>query len=48
MKELIKNMKKVNPKVDKNIFKALENVNMNCILGWHKDGTNYTFLDEYE
>ena len=48
MKELIKNMKKVNPDVDHNIFKALENVNMNCILGWHKDGKEYSFLDEYE
>ena len=48
MKELIKNMRKINPNVDNNIFKALENVNMNCILGWHKDGINYSFLDEYD
>ena len=48
MKELIKNMRKVNPNVDHNIFKALENVNMNCILGWHKDGQEYSFLDEYK
>lgn len=48
MKELIKNLKKVNPNVDQNIFKALENVNMNCIMGWHKDGKEYSFLDEYE
>ena len=48
MKELIKNMRKTNPNVDQNIFKALENVNMNCILGWHKDGKEYTFLDEYD
>ena len=48
MKELIKNMRKINPDVDHNIFKALENVNMNCILGWHKNGKVYSFLDEYE
>ena len=48
MKELIKNLRKVNPNVDQNIFKALENVNMNCIMGWHKDGKEYSFLDEYE
>ena len=48
MKELIKTMRKVNPNVDNNIFKALENVNMNCVLGWHKDGESHTFLDEYE
>ena len=48
MKELIKNMRKTNPSIDQNIFKALENVNMNCILGWHKDGEKYSFLDEYD
>lgn len=48
MKELIKNMRKINPDVDHNIFKALENVNMNCILGWHKEGEEHSFLDEYE
>ena len=48
MKELIKNMRKTNPSVDQNIFKALENVNMNCILGWHKDGEKHSFLDEYD
>ena len=48
MKELIKNLKKNNPDIDHNIFKALENVNMNCILGWHKDGENHSFLDEYD
>ena len=48
MKELIKNMRKINPNVDQNIFKALENVNMNCVLGWHKDGKDYSFLDEYD
>ena len=48
MKELIRNLKKINPNVDNNIFKALENVNMNCILGWHKDGNDHSFLDEYD
>ena len=48
MKELIKNMKKVNPNVDQNIFTALENVNMNCIIGWHKDKEKHSFLDEYD
>ena len=47
MKELIKNMRKTNPCVDQNLFKALENVNMNCVLGWHKDGEKHSFLDDY-
>ena len=47
MKELIKNLRKTNPSVDANIFKAMDNVNMNCILSWHKDGVNHSFLDDY-
>ena len=48
MKNLIKKLKEVNKNIDHNIFKALDNVNMNCILGWHKNGNNYSFLDDYE
>lgn len=48
MKELINSMRKINPNIDANIFKALDNVNMNCILGWHKDGEEYSFLDDYD
>ena len=48
MKELIKNLRKINPSVDDNIVKAMDNVNMNCILSWHKDGVNHSFLDDYD
>ena len=48
MKNLIKKMKDVNPNIDYNIFKALDNVNMNCILGWHKDSLKHSFIDQYE
>lgn len=48
MKELIKNLRKINPSVDANIFKAMDNVNMNCILSWHKDGVYHSFLDDYD
>ena len=48
MKELIKNLRKINPSIDANIFKAMDNVNMNCILSWHKDGVNHSFLDDYD
>ena len=48
MKELIKNLRKINPSVDANIFKAMDNVNMNCILSWHKDGVNHSFLADYD
>ena len=48
IKELINNLRKVNKNIDDNIFKSLGNINMNCILGYHKDGVRYSFLDEYE
>ena len=48
MKDLIKNLRQVNPEIDNNIFKAMDNVNMNCILGWHKDDEQHSFLDDYD
>ena len=48
LKELIKKLKQTNPEIDKNIFRAFSNINMNCILGWHKDGQKSSFLDEYD
>ncbi len=48
MKELIDNLRKVNKDVDHNIFTSMSNININCILGYHKDGEDYSFLDEYD
>ncbi len=48
IKELISNLRKNNKEVDHNIFKALDNINMNCILGYTKDGVKHSFLDSYE
>ena len=48
MKELIKNLRKINKEVDHNIFKSLDNVNLNCALGTKKNGVYKSFLDEYE
>ena len=47
IKELIKKLKKVNKNVDHNIFKSMDNVNLNCILGTKKDGEYKSFLDNY-
>ena len=47
MKNLIKEMKKTNPNVDYNIYKALDNVNVNCILGIKKDKEYESFLNNY-
>ena len=48
MKELINNLRKVNKDIDHNIFTALSNVNLNCVVAYHKDGVNYSFLDDYD
>lgn len=48
IKDMIKEMKKTFKDVDKSIFKAAENVNMDAILGWQKDGEKHFFLDEYD
>ncbi len=46
MKELIKSLRKVDSKVDYNIFKSLDNINLNCVLGYKKDKKYHSFLDE--
>lgn len=48
MKELIKNMRKINKNIDKNIFKSMDNVNLNCILGVKKNGEYHSFLEDYD
>ena len=48
MKNLIKNLRKVNKNIDHNIFKAMDNVNLNCILGTKKDGEYKSFLEDYD
>jgi tRNA(Ile)-lysidine synthase TilS/MesJ len=47
VKELIKQMQEKFSEVDKSIFRAAQNVNMDSILGWQKDGQNYSYLDFY-
>ena len=48
IKELIKQLKKINPNIDNNIFKSMDNINLNCILGTKKNGTYHSFLDDYD
>ena len=48
MKKLINELRKKNKDIDYNIFKALDNINLNCVLGTKKDGVYKSFLDEYD
>lgn len=48
IKNLIKELKKVNPNIDYNVFKSTFNVNLNTILGYHDRESKYFFLDDYD
>lgn len=48
IKALINDLKKSYKDLDKSIFKAAQNVNMDAILGWKKGGKNYSYLDFYD
>ncbi|MDD6655685.1 MAG: ATP-binding protein [Lachnospiraceae bacterium] len=48
IKELIREMKKTNPFVETNIFKSVENVNLDTVVGYKAKGVRHCFLDDYE
>lgn len=48
IKKLINDLRKVNPYIEYNIFKSMENINLTQILGYKKDNTKYYFLDDYD
>lgn len=48
VKQLIAKMKEINPYVESNIFKSVENVNLKTIVAYKKDGVKHSFLDTYD
>ena len=46
-KELIKELKKTNPEVEANIMSSMENVFLDSVISYTKDGVFHSFLDEY-
>ena len=48
IKELIKEMKKTNPFVEGNIFKSVENVNLDTVIAYKTQGVRHNFLDQYD
>lgn len=48
IKALIKQLKENFNDVEKSIFRAAENVNMNAILGYKKDGQKHSYLEFYD
>ncbi|MBU5424838.1 tRNA 2-thiocytidine biosynthesis protein TtcA [Tissierella pigra] len=47
IKDLLEGLRKDFANVDMNIFRSAENVNMDGILGWQKNGEKHLFLEEY-
>lgn len=47
IKDLIEKLSEDFQNVDRNIFRAMENVNMDTIIGWESKGEKHSFLDFY-
>lgn len=48
MKELIARFRKISPVIEKNIFRSVENVNLDTIISYHKGEKYCHFLDDYD
>lgn len=47
-KQLVRELRRLNPQADYNIFHSLHNVNLNMIPGWVESGQKHTFLEGYD
>ena len=48
IKQLIQTLKKTNPFIESNIFKSVENVNLDMVVGYKQYGERHYFLENYE
>lgn len=48
IKQLIAQLKKVNPSVEANIFRSMENVNLNTVISYKQGDQVHSFLDRYD
>ena len=48
IKELIHSLEKKSPYIAKNIFRSVENVNLNTVIAYTKAGVRHHFLDHYD
>lgn len=48
IKNLIRQLKEINPYVEGNIFRSVENVNLSTVIAYKKDGVQHHFLENYE
>ncbi len=48
IKELIAQLKKTNPQVESNIFRSVENVNIDTVITYKQRGVKHNFLESYD
>ena len=48
MKELVEQFRNISSVIDTNIFNSIHNINLNTVIGYHKDDMKYNFLDDYD
>lgn len=47
MKELLQRLRETSDVIERNIFSSVQNVNLNKIIGYKKDGEGHNFLEDY-
>ncbi|SEH62135.1 tRNA(Ile)-lysidine synthase TilS/MesJ [Ruminococcus flavefaciens] len=48
VKQLLKTLREVNPSVDMNIFRSVENVNLQTLISYHRGSEYHHFLDDFD
>ena len=48
IKHLIADLAKRNPQIEQNIFRSMENINLNSVMSYKLDGEIHSFLDGYD
>ncbi|MDE6617391.1 MAG: tRNA 2-thiocytidine biosynthesis protein TtcA [Lachnospiraceae bacterium] len=47
VKALIQSLKKINPYIEGNIFRSVENINLDTVIAYKEKGIKHSFLDNY-
>lgn len=47
VKTLIQSLKKINPYIESNIFRSVENINLDTVIAYKEKGVKHSFLDNY-
>ncbi len=48
IKELIRELSRKSPFIEKNIFRSVENVNLSTVIAYKQNGVRHHFLDDYD